>query len=55
MYSKIKELARQRRMAKTEEEIKAVNSAMKELERQNPEAYGKALEELISETAAKLS
>lgn len=54
MYSRIKELARQRRMAKTEEEIKAVNSAMKELENENPEAYGKALEQLIHETAKRV-
>ena len=54
MYSKIKELARQRRMAKTEEEIKAVNSAMKELENENPEAYGMALEQLIHETAKRV-
>ncbi len=54
MYSRIKELAKQRRMAKTEEEIKAVNSAMKELENENPEAYGKALEQLIHETAKRV-
>lgn len=41
-------------MAKTEEEIKAVNSAMKELENENPEAYGKALEQLIHETAKRV-
>lgn len=54
MYSRIKELAKQRRMATTKAEIEAVNQAMKELEKENPESYGKALEKLIRETAQKV-
>lgn len=51
MYEKIKDLAAQNRVAKTKEEKERINNSMLQLQEENPEEYGKALEMLIRETS----
>lgn len=50
MQEKIKELAARRRAATTEEQRAEVAAEMDRLQRQDPEAYCRALENLIRET-----
>lgn len=48
---KIKELAARNRTAQTKEEKEAISRTMMELQKENPDEYRQALEELIAETA----
>lgn len=54
MYEKIKELAAKNRLATTEEQRAEIRRSMMELQEQNPEAYGEALERLIAETSGRV-